>query len=210
MGAAPALLIASAGVGIGHAVLPDHWLALAAVGQRAGHSRKRVAKLGALAAGAHLATSLVLGAAVVVVGVQLRGLVGPAQRWLVGGLLMATGLWLLRAELRHNGHHHHHHHHHHPEPRAGGRLALVAAFGAAASPDLSILPVFLAAAATGTAVAVGCLAVFAAATVGTIVGLTVAAHSLGGLGGAAAERFGGGVSAAVLLVVGGLVVGGVV
>jgi threonine/homoserine/homoserine lactone efflux protein len=51
-------------------------------------------------------------------------------------------------------------------------------FGAAASPDLTILPVFLAASAFGGAVAVGSLLVFALVTVGTIVGLTVAA-SLG-------------------------------
>jgi hypothetical protein len=48
-------------------------------------------------------------------------------------------------------------------------------FGAAASPDLTILPVFLAATTAGIATAVGSLVIFAAVTVGTVVGLTLAA-----------------------------------
>jgi hypothetical protein len=56
--------------------------------------------------------------------------------------------------------------------------AVAVPFGAAASPDLTILPVLLAASALGGAVAVGSLLVFALVTMGTIVGLTVAA-SLG-------------------------------
>jgi threonine/homoserine/homoserine lactone efflux protein len=61
-----------------------------------------------------------------------------------------------------------------PESR-GRRLAgLLVPFGAAASPDLTILPVFLAAGALGATAALGSLAVFTVATVGTIVGLTTA------------------------------------
>ena len=47
-------------------------------------------------------------------------------------------------------------------------------FGAAASPDLTILPVFVAASALGTTAALGSLAAFTVATVATIVGLTTA------------------------------------
>ena len=48
-------------------------------------------------------------------------------------------------------------------------------FGAAASPDLTILPVFLAATTAGAGTAVGSLAIFAAVTITTIVGLTLTA-----------------------------------
>ena len=66
-----------------------------------------------------------------------------------------------------------------PAPAPGhhggrGLARLLIPFGAAASPDLTILPVFLAASALGTATALGCLAAFTLATVATIVGLTVA------------------------------------
>ena len=66
-----------------------------------------------------------------------------------------------------------------PEPAAGNRTArglagLLVPFGAAASPDLTILPVFLAASALGATAALGSLATFAVATVATITGLTTA------------------------------------
>jgi hypothetical protein len=92
-----------------------------------------------------------------------------------------------------HGHPEHDHHDHHTHdhgtttvpdrPRTdlgarqgrGRRLAgLLIPFGAAASPDLTILPVFLAAGALGATAALGSLAAFALATVGTIVGLTTA------------------------------------
>lgn len=79
-------------------------------------------------------------------------------------------------------------------------------FGAAASPDLAILPVFLAAATTGTATALESLLVFAAVTVGTIVGLTLAAaHGTYQFRGQWLERWGNMLTAVVLGVIGLLV-----
>jgi threonine/homoserine/homoserine lactone efflux protein len=84
-------------------------------------------------------------------------------------------------------------------------------FGAAASPDLTILPVFLAASAAGVATAIGSLVIFAAVTIGTIVGLTLAA-ARGGyqLRGRWLERWGNAITALVLVVIGGLVVIGAI
>jgi hypothetical protein len=45
MSATPALLAASAGVGFGHAILPDHWVPLAVLGRTRRYSLKRVARL---------------------------------------------------------------------------------------------------------------------------------------------------------------------
>lgn len=58
-------------------------------------------------------------------------------------------------------------------------LALLIPFGAAASPDLTILPVFLAAATLGAPAAAGSLIVFAVVTVATFVALTTAAVASG-------------------------------
>ena len=84
-------------------------------------------------------------------------------------------------------------------------------FGAAASPDLTILPVFLAATAAGTATAVGSLIAFAAVTIATIVGLTLLA-TVGGyqVRGKWLERWGNVITAAVLLVIGALVLTGAI
>ena len=79
-------------------------------------------------------------------------------------------------------------------------------FGAAASPDLTILPVFLAAAAVGAGTAAGSLVIFAAVTIGTMVGLTLAA-ARGGyqIHGEWLERWGNAFTAAVLVIIGLLV-----
>lgn len=84
-------------------------------------------------------------------------------------------------------------------------------FGAAASPDLTILPVFLAAATAGASTAVGSLAIFAAVTISTIVGLTLAA-CFGGyqIQGQWLERWGNVFTALVLIIIGALVLTGTI
>ena len=79
-------------------------------------------------------------------------------------------------------------------------------FGVAASPDLTILPVFLAASAVGVGAAIGTLVTFTLATLCTFVGLTVAA-TIGGyqVEWPWLEINGHVVSALVLLVIGVLV-----
>lgn len=62
----------------------------------------------------------------------------------------------------------------------GGRLAtFVVPFGVAASPDLTILPIALAASAHGRVAVAGVLALFAVVTILTFVGLTVAGAAAG-------------------------------
>jgi threonine/homoserine/homoserine lactone efflux protein len=84
-------------------------------------------------------------------------------------------------------------------------------FGAAASPDLTILPVFFAAAAVGIGTALGSLITFAAVTIGTIVALTLIA-AFGGyqVRGRWLERWGNSISAGVLVVIGALVFAGAI
>ena len=224
MNSAFALVLAAAGVGFGHAVLPDHWAPLAVLSRTRKDPLQRVVRRSLAAAGTHVALSLLLGAALIAVGLSFRGTVLRYEDYVVGGILLATGAVFLVLELMGRAHGHSHDHgpahdhghghshdhghdhnhgdghnhsqdddhghqhgagHLHPHPHGtarSGRLQAAAAFavpfGAAASPDLTILPVFLAASALGAATAVGSLLVFAGVTVATMVGLTVAA-SLG-------------------------------
>jgi hypothetical protein len=226
-GNAPALLAAAAGVGFGHAILPDHWVPLAVVGRTRRYPMSRIARLSGLAGIAHVLVSIVLGAVIIAVGLQFRSAVEHAQDAIIGAVLIATGIGFAALELTGHGHHHDHEHGHHQHdhahghdhdhdathapPRRGlhGLAAVMVPFGAAASPDLTILPVFLAAAAAGVATAVGSLAIFAAVTIGTIVGLTLAA-ARGGyeIRGQWLERWGNMFTALVLLVIGALVLTG--
>lgn len=242
----PALLAAAAGVGFGHAILPDHWVPLAVLGRTRRYPLARIARLSGLAGVAHVMVSIALGAVIIVIGLQFRSEIQQAQDTIIGGILIATGIGFLMFDLTGHGHHDHDHHgqHHHghedghghghghdhydhdahqreahsrrrsgsPEPgRLGGLAAVMVPFGAAASPDLTILPVFLAATTAGVATAVGSLVVFAAVTIGTIVGLTVGA-ARGGyqIQGEWLERWGSLFTAAVLAIIGLLVLIGVI
>jgi nickel/cobalt transporter (NicO) family protein len=215
----PALLIAAAGVGFGHAILPDHWVPLAVLGRTRRYPLSRVARLSGLAGVAHVLVSIALGAVIIAVGLQFRSSVEHAQDTIIGCILIATGIGLLLLELTGRGHHHdhdHHHHgheheHHHEHGRLSGLAAVMVPFGAAASPDLTILPVFLAATTAGVATAVGSVAIFAAVTIGTIMGLTLAA-ARGGyqIKGDWLERWGNLVTAGVLAAIGLLVLLGII
>jgi nickel/cobalt exporter len=225
--ATPALLAAAAGVGFGHAILPDHWVPLALVGRSRRYSLRRVARLSGLAGAAHVLVSIVLGGAIIAVGLQFRSTVQSTQEEIVGALLVASGVGFAIVELSGRRHHHagrhgragDHAHSHTPpltEPRGAaspGRLhglaAVTVPFGAAASPDLTILPVFLAATTAGVATAIGSLVIFAAVTIATMVSLTLAA-CFGGyqVRGRWLERWGNACTALVLIVIGGLVLAG--
>lgn len=239
MNTLPALLLAAAGVGAGHAVMPDHWLPLAVLSRTSRYRTARVVRVSLAAALAHVVVSLVLGGILVVIGLQFRATVERHTDLVVGGILLATGTAFLVLDLLGKGHGHGHRHdatahdhdaaghdhdaaghnqdaaghdqghlthpghvqhehdghdhdgrlHEHgrttavlerpqltPVTRAGRGLAgLLIPFGAAASPDLTILPVFLAASAVSVTAALGSLTAFTAATIATIVGLTTAA-----------------------------------
>jgi len=283
MATIPALLAAAAGVGFGHAVLPDHWVPLGVVSRTQRYPVRRIARLATLAGIAHVALSLILGAVVIGVGLQFRSSVERHEDVIVGGVLLATGTVFLVLELlgkghghahdadgghshgghphgshthggnhgphgshgdhehaAHGGHGHDHSHvghshgeHSHgglavasrpggtvasgtvPGPRTRSRASRLAAFavpfGAAASPDLTVLPVFLAASATGPAAALGTLLVFSLVTLVTIVGLTLLA-ALGGyrLRGAWIDRSANLLTALTLASIGGLVAAGLV
>jgi nickel/cobalt transporter (NicO) family protein len=232
MSATPALLAASAGVGFGHAILPDHWVPLAVLGRTRRYPLSKVARLSGIAAVAHVLLSIVLGAVIIVVGLQFRSTVQSAQDTIIGCVLIATGIGFGAFELIGPGHghahphgqghshdpgEHEHHEHGHPDhgerERSGlrGLAAIMVPFGAAASPDLTILPVFLAAATAGAATALGSLVIFAAVTIGTIVGLTLTA-TRGGyrIRGQWLERWGNTITAATLVAIGILVLTGTI
>jgi hypothetical protein len=252
-GTTPALFAAAAGVGFGHAILPDHWVPLAVLGRARRYPLSKVARLSGLAGVAHVLLSIVLGAVIIAVGLQFRSTVQSVQDTIIGCLLIATGVGFALFELTgrghshdHSGHghrhdhpgdghrhdhpgdghrhdhpgddhrHEHDHHHHHGahehEARGiRGLAAVMVPFGAAASPDLTILPVFLAATAVGVPTAIGSLAIFAAVTIGTIVGLTLTA-ARGGyqVHGQWLDRWGNGITAVVLVVIGALVLTGTI
>jgi hypothetical protein len=203
-GTTPALIAAAAGVGFAHAILPDHWMPLAVVGRTQHYPLAKIARLSSLAGVAHVLVSLALGVVIIVVGLQFRSSIANAENAIVGGVLIATGLAFALYELAGGSRQHAHDHHEHRRLR--GAAAVMVPFGAAASPDLTILPVFLAAAAAGVGAAIGSLVAFALVTILTFVVLTVLAAAGGyALRAPWLDRAAGAITAAVLVIIGALV-----
>ncbi len=221
-GTTPALLAAAAGVGFGHAILPDHWVPLAVLGRTRRYPLARVTRLAGLAGIAHVLVSIVLGAVIIAVGLQFRSTAQSTQGTIIGCVLILTGLAFAVMELTGHGHDHeqeHGHHHDHDRPISTaegqrglrGMAAVMVPFGAAASPDLTILPVFLAATTAGATTAIGSLLIFAVVTIATIVGLTLlACHGGYQIQGEWLERWGNAFTALVLITIGALVLAGLI
>lgn len=214
----PLLIIAAGTVGFLHSILPDHWVPLAVIARTQRWSIAHVARASFLASVGHVLTSLILAGVIAAVGLEFRHTLETEQGRIVGAILVLTGIAFLIWSLTGHGHHHHHDHHHdhdhhhhdhgaHPvggEGTAFRRFAAIAGpFGAAASPDLTILPVALAASAIGIGAVLATLVSFSLVTLVTFVVLTVAATLAGyQVKGEWLEEHGNLITAAVLIVIG--------
>ncbi len=220
----PLLLGAAAVVVILHSILPDHWVPLAVVGRTQRWSLFRVARVSALASAGHVVASVVLAGIIAAIGLQFQRQLETQQGHIVGAVLILTGVGFLIWGLTSHSHDHDHGHSHDHEtahaheeshtqtghaapPRQqtlARRLAAIAVpFGVAASPDLTILPVALAASAVGRGAVVGVIVVFALLTMATFIGLTVLATLAGyQIKGEWLERHANTITAVVLIAIG--------
>jgi hypothetical protein len=196
------LLLGAAGVvAILHSILPDHWVPLAVVARTQRWSLWHVGRVALLASLGHVITSLILGGLIALIGLQFQHEIETQQGHIVGVVLILTGIGFLIWGLVGHGSHGHHHQEDHIDDHGLGqkrndthehehrlrkqqplikRLAAIAVpFGMAASPDLTILPVALAAGAVGTVAVVSVLSVFAVFTIATFISLTVIATLAG-------------------------------
>ncbi len=180
------LVLAAAGVALVHAILPDHWMPVAVIARAQQWPLARTARMGVWTGVGHVLGSFALGLVVVALGYGLKGILrfeGP----IVGMVLMASGLAIFLWSWRQPGHAHPHetphgHAHEHPHPHGpshrgvgGHRSVWLVPVGIAASPDPTILPVFLAAAAVSVRTAVVVLLAYSVVTIVAMAGLTVAA-----------------------------------
>lgn len=207
------LLGLAAAAALVHSVTPDHWMPLALVARAERWSLGRAAQVSQVAALGHVAASLLLG--LFLAALSPIGDVALEEERTVGLLLLGTGALLLawtldrrrrihrvppgasRANSRGRGR------------RPNFVTQIVLPFGVAASPNLAVLPIVLAAAMRGAVVLTLSLVVFTLVTMLSFLVLTL----LGTLGGALLrwtwlEREGELISALLLLVLGLLVLAG--
>ena len=143
---------------------PDHWVTLCLLGKVAGWSRSRLLQVSIVTGLGHILLSVALGFAIVGVGVLFTESLSAQIAFGTGVLMLATGLAYGIRELLSDR----------PEDYrreaegeylkasgSGGRkVGYFAVLGAALSPDLSILPIFVLAMPVGFSLAMDTAVVF--------------------------------------------------
>ncbi len=167
------LIAIAFGVGVVHMVAPDHWVPLTIYCHTKNFSLQRSASIAAAGGVAHVLGSLVAAAVAIVAGFALLGNLSNYTSYVIGASFILIALWMARAGLRTRSADD-------ATKARGARSTGWLVFGAASSPELTVLPVYLASTSYGfSGVAVSIL-VFAAGSVASIVVLTVAGvHGLG-------------------------------
>src|SRR5690606_35994010 len=78
-----------------HAALPTHWLPFVLVGRAQAGGLPRVLSAWAVAAGAHIAATTVVGLLLLAVGLMVDAWVRGVLPWAAAALLVSLGLWYL-------------------------------------------------------------------------------------------------------------------
>lgn len=206
---APALALAAATVGALHTLAPDHWLPIAAVARARRWSARRTARVAFACGFGHVTVSAALGILALVSGTAaieaLGSQSGAVASVLLIGFGLAYGLWGLRhAALRRlHGHphaHDHDHDHDHPPSR---RTAWTLFAIYCADPCIAVVPIVFAAAPLSAMATAAIVIVYEAATIATMVTLTLAARAgANRLRAAWVDRYGDGLAGALIAVTG--------
>ncbi|MDV3278549.1 MAG: hypothetical protein LYZ69_08845 [Nitrososphaerales archaeon] len=154
------------GVGALHMVAPDHWVPLTVYSHKKGFSSKKVAIIAALGGFAHVAGSLVVMVAAVVIGFAVAASFSALTNTMVGASFVVVGLYMLVAGMKAPDV---------EEDRVDvvkGTKWLV--FAGASSPELTIFPIYLAANVYGLVGVTISVSAFALGTVLSMVLVTIA------------------------------------
>jgi nickel/cobalt transporter (NicO) family protein len=163
------LLLAAAFVGILHMSAPDHWATLIILGRISKWNRARLIGVGIMTAAGHVALSLLLGFAVLYIGIAFSKQASLYVTEATGVIMVVGGLLYGAKELISSETEGYERETREELSRGEGTLSkrfrYFAVLGAALSPDLSILPIFLLAAPIGLSFAFDTAIVFATASI---------------------------------------------
>lgn len=181
------LLAAAALVGILHMSAPDHWVTLCILGRVAGWGRVKLLAVSTVTGLGHVVLSIALGLLVLLVGYIFSSLISFYFTLAVGAIMLVVGLFvgirallskeaaINEAELMEEDKQKMQRSENKGMKKGAGYFAVL---GAALSPDLSIVPIFLVTAPLGFTLTLYTALVFAIASIATIV-LLVALGSIG-------------------------------
>lgn len=172
-------VIGAAAVGILHMSAPDHWVTLCVLARNKQWAPKKLFRISFVAAVGHVGLSVVMGLAVVILGLVFSHLISYYLDTGIGIIMVGAGLivGIKPLVVKRDYHHDHGHEHnldtHDNEVKEGvGKLTqgmgYFAVLGAALSPDPSIIPIYLSAISAGLYFALEISAVFAIASILTL------------------------------------------
>ncbi len=170
-----AYMIGAALVGILHMSAPDHWLTLCVLARNKKWTTKKLFGISFMTAIGHVGLSIVMGLAVVLVGLVFSHLISYYLDTAIGVIMVGGGLIVgiitLVRKKPHEHDHTHEHEHEHEEKKSGklaSKIGYFAVLGAALSPDPSIIPIYLSAISAGFYFAIELSVIFATASILTL------------------------------------------
>lgn len=99
------LLIGSFLISLLHAIIPNHWLPVLAIGRKEGWSLAETTRITFLSGLAHVLSTVVIGLLLALIGNQLAGYIEDFSRIIGSAVLILMGLYFIR---QHYTHHHFH------------------------------------------------------------------------------------------------------
>lgn len=128
-----------------HAIIPNHWLPILAIGKKEHWSLAETTRITFIAGLSHAASTVLIGIILGLVGSGLSSAVESFTSYVAPSLLVALGLFYIYQHSRH----HHFHMHGHPEQVSSNRIIFSLASAMFFSPCFEIEPYFLVAGSQG-------------------------------------------------------------
>lgn len=147
-----------------HALIPNHWLPILAIGRKENWTLAQVTRVTLLAGLAHAASTVLIGMILALVGSTLAHAIENFTYYVAPALLILLGIFYIYQHSRH----HHFHLHGHPEQASHGQIVFSLATAMFFSPCFEIEPYFLMAGTSGFSFA---LAIAVLYTVVTVTGM---------------------------------------
>ena len=139
------LIAGSLVLSILHAIIPNHWLPVIAIGRKEKWDLQETTRVTFILGLSHAGSTILIGVALAFVGAELSVLLKNFSGLVAPGLLIALGAFYIYQHVRH----HHFHLHGHPEQVSKNKLVFSLASAMFLSPCFEIEAYFLVAGAEG-------------------------------------------------------------
>ena len=133
------LIAGSLALSVLHALIPNHWLPILAIGKKENWTLGQITKITLLSGLAHATSTVLIGLFLAFAGAQLASVLESFSRFIGPGLLILLGAFYIYQHSRH----HHFHLHGHPEEASHSRIVFSLATAMFFSPCFEIEPYFL-------------------------------------------------------------------